>query len=114
MASSSMAAWPSYVTSWRSPHSDATASNSRPALVVTGAFRPLRHMLATASHAGGFAYGGGAGSPHSSSHAQAMRHGSRAARSPPGCRTGHRWPARVKSVSPPTSSSPPHTVPSGP
>ena len=38
----------------------------------------------------------GTSRPISSSHAQAIRHGSRIAASPPGIRTGHSWPIRSK------------------
>ena len=77
-------------------------------LVVTGEARPERASAATCSHSGG------TGSPISSSHAQAIRHGSRIAASPPGIRTGHRWPIRSNAVRSPRSSSPPQTVPSVP
>ena len=85
-------------------------------LVVSGAASPVRDSSATACQARGSIPGSGAGSPPwiSASQAQAIRHGWRTARSPPGIRTGHRWPARSKPARSPASSSPPHTVPSVP
>ena len=104
------------MTSVRTPQSAATASHRRPALVVTGEAVPLPHSAATCAQRSGSTPASGAGSPPSISvsHAHAIRHGSRIARSPPGRRTGHRWAARSKPASPPASSSPPHTVPSVP
>ena len=77
-------------------------------LVVTGEARPERASCATCSQPDGTV------SPISSSHAQAIRQGSRIAASPPGIRTGHRWPIRSQSTRSPRSSSPPQTVPSLP
>ena len=45
--SSAIAAWPSNVTCWCRPISAATPSNRRPALVVTGAFRPRCSICAS-------------------------------------------------------------------
>ena len=85
-------------------------------LVVSGAARPVRASSATACQVRGSIPGSGAGSASwaATSHAQAIRHGWRTARSPPGSRTGHRAPARSKPSRSPASSSPPHTVPSVP
>ena len=89
-------------------------------LVVTGETSSLRPITAICSQGPGrtrpaSSRGTGCGSPKASvSHAQAMRQGSRIACAPPGIRTGQRLPARTKSRRPPTSSSPPHTVPSVP
>ena len=47
--SSSIAAWPSKLTRWRRPSSAATASKSRPALVVTGALTPRAEHLRRAA-----------------------------------------------------------------
>jgi hypothetical protein len=85
-------------------------------LVVTGAASPVRASSATACQVRGSTPGSGGGSPPvaSASHAQAIRHGWRTARSPPGIRTGHRAPTRAKPSRPPARTSPPQTVPSVP
>ena len=62
-------------------------------LVVTGEARPVRASWATCSHSRA-----ATSRPASSSQAQAIRQGSRIAASPPGIRTGHRWPMRSKPV----------------
>ena len=85
--------------------------------MVTGAAAlSPRHSADTWDQRSGSTPASGAGSPPSISvsQAQAIRHGSRIARSPPGRRTGHRWAARSNPSSPPASSSPPQTVPSVP
>ena len=83
-------------------------------LVVSGEARPLWASWATCVQRSGSTPGSGASWPISASHAQAIRQGSRIAASPPGMRTGQRWPMRSNPVKPPRSSSPPHTVPSVP
>ena len=77
-------------------------------LVVTGEANPVRASCATCSHSGGTSR------PAATSHAHAIRHGSRIAASPPGIRTGHRCPRRSKPRRSPRRISPPHTVPSVP
>ena len=97
------------------PQSAATASNSRPTLVVSGDARPLCASAATCRHASGSTASASAGgrsggeSHAAASHAHAIRHGWRIAASPPGSRTGSRCPTRSKPARSPSSSSPPQT-----
>ena len=69
-------------------------------LEVGGAENPVRAISATASQRSGStrprsAAGTSGPAPSiATSHEQAIRHGSRAARSPPGCGTASRCPAR--------------------
>ena len=84
------------------PQSAATASNSRPALVVCGRRGAAAHERADrvpARCAAPLARAPpgrpGRSSPSACSQAHAIRHGSRTAASPPGSRTGQRWPGAL-------------------
>ena len=105
----------------RSPHSAATASNRRPTLLVSGEATPVRSSwqtwrpaLRVQARRAAPGAAAGAPSPAAASQEQAIRHGSRAAASPPGSRTGAGARPGGRLSSPPASSSPPQIVPSLP
>ncbi len=118
-ASSSMAACPSYPTCWQTPASAATASNSRPMLVV-GTHPEPEASIESSSRRSGAATAATAGRRSSQPRPaerrcdRATRAGCSMAASPPGSATGARCATRLTSRHEPSSTSPPQMLPSVP